>query len=116
MRYREEEIKKLKDNTKQIETYLRKSMPNLRARISIGFGDEVGTKLRMRYTLWIDVDDLYFDTGLYNWRFDDPSFSVYNNNDLMAYLTKDWQWIKHKLIEAMNEQRDRIENIWKFKV
>lgn len=132
MRFTNEEIQLMRDNTKQIEEYLKTLQPQLRDTVTVRFGDmterrgDYGFLVReTEYEICLNHRDLFGFAGGLRFEFAAPSSvksscatSVYAGFGIeyMAKLIRDWPYIKTKLLEAIDKQTAAVSCLKGFKV
>ena len=130
MLYTNEEYEMLKSNTKAIENYLRNIMPNLRDGIRIPFGKmttrgRYGEIKEPYYELVIKKDYLIGWAGCLKFEFSESAAnqssctSVYSKgfgSEFMASLINEWQIIKRKVIDSIQQQEAYVSAIKNFKL
>lgn len=131
MTYTTEEVTTLKENTRQIEQYIRRLMPDLRDSIHIEFGNTVtrrgyyGFPVREReFVLYISKDNLSGGSGGLSIRFTPPTYhtdgvvDMYNDRGFgvpfMASLCENWQKIKSEIHSAIRQQSASVDSIKHF--
>lgn len=132
MKYTDEEVAVLKENTKQIEQYIRRLIPSLRESIHIEFGNIVDRRgcygLRVwekQFELHISSSGIVGGSGGLRYDFDrkerpyhtDGIIDLYNDRgfgvEYMASLCENWQGIKREINNAVSKQAataDKIKN------
>lgn len=130
MTYTAEEIDILKDNTRQIEAYLRTLMPQFRETVTVEFGDTTtrrgmyGMPVReTEYELHVGKTCLCGHSGGLKYEFSEKdvdrsyAVSVYSNGfgtGYMSKLTRDWRTIKSKLLNALDKQTAETARLRSF--
>lgn len=131
MTYTTEEVTALRENTKQIEQYIRRLMPDLRDSIHIQFGGIVtrrgwyGFPVREKeFDLHISKENLCGGSGGLSIRFTPPDYhsdgvvDLYNDRGFgvpfMAALCDNWQDIKREIALAISKQTVSVDKIKHF--
>lgn len=131
MTFTDEEIWTLRENTKQIEGYLRGLMPRIRESIHIEFGDTVvrrgdyGRRVyEKEFDLWVSADSITGGSSGLRYSFvpgerhSDGWVDLYNSKGygpkFMAALCGDWQTIKWSIHSAISTQEAKAAKIHSF--
>lgn len=129
MTYTSEEIKILKENTKQVEGYLRQLMPQFRNTVTVTFGDTTtrrgmyGMPVREpEFELHVGNKTLCGHAGGLKYEFTDvatdstatPVYGPGFGTNYMAKLTRDWPTIKYRLLYELDKQTAEIARLKKF--
>ena len=124
-----EEFEALKNNTHQIEGYLRSLMPEIRETIKVEFGDIVtrrgayGCPVREReFCIVIDREHLVGRSGGLTYSFTDQISSSYYTyvygkgygSEFMLQLIRDWPLVKARINSAISTQRAKYNSIHSF--
>lgn len=131
MIYTDEELAVLRENTKQIENYLRSLAPRLRETVHVEFGETVtrrgsyGMPVREKeFDLWVSSKDIFGGSGGLRYWFETPTHysdgiiylykNKYNGTKFMAALCNEWPWIKRRVLDAVATQESKVAGIRNF--
>lgn len=131
MIYTDEELAILRENTKQIEGYLRNLMPRLRESIHIEFGDTVVRRgdygcraYEKEFDLWVSKNDIFGGSGGLRYSFEPVEgyhcglIEIYKDRGFggkyMASLCNNWQSVKWNINQAIGRQEAKVANIHSF--
>lgn len=131
MIYTDEELAILRENTKQIENYLRSLAPRLRESVHVEFGDTVtrcglyGMPVREKeFDLWVSSKNIFGGSGGLRYWFETLTHysdgiiylykNKYNGAKFMAALCRDWQHIKRNILNAIATQEAKVSGIHNF--
>lgn len=135
MIYTNEELDRLKSNTKQIEKYLRTLMPNIRESIKVEFGPmttrrgNYGFPVREReFELYVGNKSLFGASGglRYDFEYNPAEYhssgliDLYQNRGFgasyMDALCTEWQTIKSHILYEYEKQQQIAQRINNFKL
>lgn len=131
MVFTDEELAILRENTKQIEGYLRNMMPRIRESIHIEFGDIVtrrgayGSRVyEKEFDMWISKNDVFGGSGGLRYSFEPVEgyscgmIDLYKDRGLggkyMAALCNNWRSVKYEISQEIGKQEAKVANIHSF--
>ena len=131
MIYTDEELAVLRENTKQIENYLRGLAPRLRESVHVEFGETVTRRgsygmpvMEKKFDLWVSSKDIFGGSGGLRYWFETPTRSgcgtidLYNDRvfgaNFMAAMCNEWPWIKTRVLNAIATQEAKVAGIHSF--
>lgn len=131
MIYTDEELAVLRENTKQIENYLRSLAPRLRETVHVEFGDTVtrrgsyGMPVREKeFELYVGKNDIFGGSGGLRYSFEPLEeyrcglIDLYKDRGFggkyMAALCGNWRSIKGEIANQIANQISKVASIHNF--